>query len=142
MWTELFRFIFYPVIFSSMRARMILFYSLRLYYRHLLVLNQMLAFWMGGASVISRPHTVKALMSDVNDYLLSMFYHYGINECTGRILRMLSCGVSTKDVASYLSISARTDSVYKINGLRLLNMKINSYNLYRVIFVKTILQQY
>ncbi|EEJ7234533.1 hypothetical protein S483_002476 [Salmonella enterica subsp. salamae] len=80
-------------------------------------------------------------MSDVNDYLLNMFYHYGINECTGRVLQMLSCGASTKEVASYLGISAKTVSVYKINGLRLLNMKVSSYNLYRGVLVKAMLQQ-
>ncbi|EBV2307624.1 TPA: hypothetical protein ACIGVG_004147 [Salmonella enterica] len=93
------------------------------------------------STVKPEPRTVEALMSDVNDYLLRMFYHYGVDYSTGRVLQMLSCGYSTKDVASSLGMSDKIVSLHKIKGLRLLHMKVSNNNIYRGIFVKKVLQQ-
>ncbi|HAU6732980.1 TPA: hypothetical protein JEL83_002896 [Salmonella enterica subsp. enterica serovar Elisabethville] len=81
------------------------------------------------------------LLSNVNGYLLQMLSHHGVEKSTGRVLHMLSCGLSPEDVARLLGISAKTVSVHKYKGMSRLKMKTSSYNIYCGLLVKANLQK-
>lgn len=84
----------------------------------------------------------RELIYHVNHYLYQMFSHYGVGERSGKVLLMLSYGLSTEKISRVLGICSKTISVYKYNGLSRLGMSTGSYNIHRGIFVRAILQQY
>ncbi|ECG1336176.1 TPA: hypothetical protein GND40_003666 [Salmonella enterica subsp. indica] len=82
------------------------------------------------------------LIYHVNIYLCQMFLHHGVGENAGKVLLMLAYGFSTKEIARELGICTKTVSVYKYNGLALLGMETGSFNIYRGIIVRPVLQKY
>lgn len=78
----------------------------------------------------------------VNRYLYKMFSAHGVSKTSGKVLFMLSYGLSTEEIARLLEISAKTVSVHKYKGLSLLGMETGSYNIYHGIFVRAALQQH
>lgn len=85
---------------------------------------------------------INELIYHINDYLYQMFSHYGVSQNSGKILLMLSYGLSTEKIANLLGICTKTVSVYKYNGLSLLGMETGNYNIHRGIFVRINLQQF
>lgn len=82
------------------------------------------------------------LIHNINIYLHQMLSSYGVGEQSGTILIMLSCGLTTDNIAKLLNICNKTVSVYKYKGLSLLRMETGAYNIYRGILVRSTLQQY
>ncbi|HHR4183560.1 hypothetical protein [Citrobacter cronae] len=82
------------------------------------------------------------LIHHINVYLYQGLSSHGVGLQSGIILVMLSCGLSTDNIAKLLNICNKTVSVYKYKGLSVLGMGTGAYNIYRGILVRSTLQQY
>lgn len=87
------------------------------------------------------PHD-NELINHINMYLYQMLSAYKVGKQSAAILIMLSCGLSTDNIAKLLNICEKTVSVHKYKGLSLLGMETGTYNIYRGILVRSTLQQY
>lgn len=88
------------------------------------------------------PSNTDDLIYHVNSYIYQTLSNYGIGKQPRRVLLLLACGLSVKKIAQILSINIKTVSLYKLKGFHHLGMGTSSYDVYRGVFVKSILQQY
>ncbi|HBM0247553.1 hypothetical protein NA256_20315 [Salmonella sp. NW805] len=90
------------------------------------------------------PRVLRAdvLISYVNRYLYLVLSRWGVREQSRRILIMLAWGWSTIKIADTLGVNVKTVSSHKLFGLTCLGMGIGSYDIYRGIVAKEMLQRY
>lgn len=88
------------------------------------------------------PSNADELIYHVNIYIYQMLSNYGVGKQSRRVLLMLASSLSIRKIAKILDINIKTVSLYKLKGLYRLGMGTSSYDVYRGIFVNTLLQQY
>ncbi|CUR95064.1 hypothetical protein FCJ30_01495 [Salmonella enterica] len=81
-------------------------------------------------------------ISHVNSYLYLRLPKWGVRGQSRKTLIMLAWGGSAIKIANTLGVSVKTVSSHKLLGLAILEMGTGSYDIYRGIVAKEILQRY
>lgn len=82
------------------------------------------------------------LIYRLNLYLYQQLSRHRVGEYSAKVLCMLSCGFTIKEIEKLLCIHAKSLSAHKYRGLSLLGIETSSYNIFRGFFIKAALQKY